>query len=150
MLVDGSIADLAVVGFSAFMIVAGCVKLFERPANRPTKAAQTTKKTSVPAAIQMSRAIPPSMTKSLAPAAQLAKLNIIIEKAVATANAASVNQAAASVQIDAAEMAFNRLLREIGGVMRLDIRPTVDIRHHRAEPAMEADVRNVRSSALAA
>ena len=33
-----------------------------------------------------------------------------------------------SGQIDAAELAFNRMLREVGSVMRLDVKPTFEAR----------------------
>ena len=147
MLVDGSMADLAVVGFSAFMIAAGCAKLLEKPAARLPVVAPTTAKSGL--ALERPTAHAAAPRPALAPAAQLAKLNVIIDKAVATANAASINQAAASVQIDAAEMAFNRLLREIGGVMHLDVLPTVTIRRQ-AEPAPQSDVGSRPSAALAA
>lgn len=129
MIFDGSMADMAVVGISAFMIVAGCAKLLEKPVVQSAKPAHEPavafKATDAAAPTSSQKVVP-----SLAAAAQLAKLNIIVEKAVTVARAASDNQAAASIQIDAAEMAFNRMLREVGSVMRLDVKPTFEARRN--------------------
>jgi hypothetical protein len=128
---DGSMADMAVVGISAFMIVSGCAKLLERPNAQSAKPVQKPASVSIAKSKTMPATTPTSSRKlvpGLAAAAQLAKLNIIVEKGVTTARAASDNQAAASIQIDAAELAFNRMLREVGGVMRLDVKPTFEAR----------------------
>ena len=64
--------------------------------------------------------------------AQLARLSAIIDRAVGHSRTASEIQAAASIQIDAAEMALNRLLVEISGVMHLGVRPSVTPRREMA------------------
>jgi hypothetical protein len=130
---DGSMTDMAVVGISAFMIVSGCAKLLEKPVIQSAKSGQKP----APVSTENSKATPgttqassQNRVPSLAAAAQLAKLNIIVEKAVTTARTASDHQAAASIQIDAAELAFNRMLREVGSVMRLNVKPTFEARRN--------------------
>ena len=75
--------------------------------------------------VRANLAAAPGRSLRLDTKAQLAKLSAIIDRAVGHSRAASEIQAAASIQIDAAEMALNRLLVEISGVMHLGVRPSV-------------------------
>ena len=84
-----------------------------------------TKRTAAAAAAAIDAASTAPGNSRLAPTAQLQRLGRVIDTACGHARAASDIQAAASVQIDAAEIALNRLLAEIVGVMPVAITPVV-------------------------
>lgn len=106
----GLFADLIVAGVSAFLIVAGCARVAE----------QTAEVASAPAMVVV-RAPQDRVSTS----DQISRLTRIITDATEQMQSVAGHQAAASIRIDAAELAFNRLLLDIGAVMPLNVRPTV-------------------------
>ncbi len=120
-LLDGSFANMAVVGISAFLIVAGCAKAVEE-----TKPAQEAAAVRVPAPREALQAAQARGVGQQTATAHIARLGRIIDTAMEQARSAAEHQSAASVRIDAAELAFNRLLREIGTVMAVEVRPSVE------------------------
>jgi hypothetical protein len=61
----------------------------------------------------------------LAPGAELQKLTIVLDRARTQIQAVNSATSAAARQIDGAEMALNRLLADIAGVMPQAIQPTI-------------------------
>ena len=134
---------------AAAFAIAGCALLWQSRFHSGHRAATTKRGVKWPRrqpTAQLKRPQQPLAIRLL-PGAELGRLSAVIDAARTRVQVINSSQVSAAVQIDAAEIALNRLLAEIGGIMPAVIKPTM-------VPRRAFDVDNVdiieRPAALAA